>query len=379
MARDGVNLWADADEHAVPVDLDDRRGRSPATIKPLPWRTVGEWSELDRADWLTTNPPARRWLARDERIDGIGVLSREIVGILASAGGVGKTFALVELAALVAGGGTGEHGCLWLDRFAVQGGPVLFLAGEETGDELRRRLFAVVRRWSTDPKARLHGSALDAIRQNLIIVPTAGASDLPLLHLDAGGNLAPSARHTEIVNQLRRPPAGEGWALVLVDPMVRWAAGEIDRDNMAASALIGAFEAFTKAPGGPTVLVAHHTSKDSRRGEGTRNAEAAAAGVRGASAIVDNARWVAQLEPGRRFEGAPEEIHFAVTKSNYGARPNVTLVRSSEGPLRSMTTAETAAIERAELEAERRSGEKKAAKKNAENEGRARGPKAKIL
>lgn len=386
MARDGVDLLAYRDEHAEPVDLDEleaeRPGRAPKPkLEPLPWRTVGDWSEVDGADWLTTNPPPRRWLARDTRdIDGKpaeadkrpGVLSRKIVGILASAGGVGKTFALCELAALVAGGGTGTHGCLWLDRFAVEDGPVLFLAGEETGDELRRRLFAVVRRLSTNATGRLHGPALDAIRRNLVIVPTAGVSDLPLLRLDAGGNLAPSARHAEIVARLNAPPGGEGWALVLVDPMVRWAAGDIDRDNMAASALIGAFEAFTKAPGGPTVLVAHHTSKDARKGDVAPTAEAATAGIRGASAITDNARWAAQLTPGRRFEGAPEEIHFAVTKSNYGARPNVKLVRSDEGPLRGATKADDEAIKRAEIEAAKRKGETQEETKIARNEGRAR-------
>lgn len=302
----------------------------------LPWRTVGDWGEED-GDWLTADPPPRRWLARDQRIDGPGVLSREIVGILASAGGVGKTFALCELAALVAGGGTEKHRRLWLDRFAVEGGPVLFLAGEETADELRRRLFAVVRRCGLRP------DALDEIRRNLVIVPTAGVSGLPLLQLDRGGNLRPSARHAEIVNGLSTPPAGAGWALVLVDPMVRWAAGEIDRDNMAAAALIGAFETFTKAPGGPTVLVAHHTSKDSRRGESAQTTEAAAAGVRGASALTDNARWIARLDADPGDGNASEVVTFAVVKSNYGPKPSVKLVRTADGPLRGMIGGEAAA------------------------------------
>jgi hypothetical protein len=320
----------------------------------LPWRTLGEWCELD-GDWLDVAPPPRSWLLTDPYGEGgqANVLSRGVVGIFASAGGVGKTFALLELAALVASGGhQKDHNRLWLDRLAADGGRVLFIAGEETADELRRRLHAVVRRFlKPDPagtrdadRTRWHPGLKQKIRDRLVVVPTAGVPDLALLTLEPGRNLRPSARHAEIVDKLREGP--EPWDLVILDPMVRFAAGEIDRDNMAASALIGSFEAFIAAgarPGhpGPAVLVAHHTSKQARRDGPSQDTSA---DVRGASAITDNARWCATLGPHPDKEAV---VVFTVSKSNYGGKPCFSLARDESGLLRLLTRKESADLDAA--------------------------------
>lgn len=327
---------------------------------PLPIRTVGEWSREDGADWLQEAPPARVWLATDK--ERRGALSRAVVAILASAGGVGKTFALCELAILVAAGSTdADHQRLWLDNLRVNGGRVLFIAGEESADELRRRLHAVTDRLLA-ARAEFPQGLLDMVRRRLVVVPSAGMTDLPLLEADGGGNLHPSHRHAEIVAALKA--GDEPFALVIVDPLARWAAGEIDRDNAAACAVISALEAFIPAGArdggpGPCVLVAHHTSKAGRTGEIGDGASK----IRGASALTDNARWAALLEAGE----ADDEVSFEVVKSNYGLKPRFKLARGDRGVLRGATPSD---VERWTEAKQKAADEKKAAKsgKKASNQ-----------
>lgn len=340
VARAGVDLWADVDEHAAPYGdnaapeeepmLEGDEGGTPVEDLRLPWRTVGEWGDQQGIEWLHDPPPPRSWLLTDDKCEQAGgnVLSRGIVGIFASAGGVGKTFALLELALLVAMGRTSQHHRKWLDKLNVDGGRVLFLAGEEAADELQRRLWAVAQRIGLE-----RGSRLDELaRDRLVVIPTLGVANLALLTVEGDGNVRPSARHAEIVERLRE--GAEPWDLVIVDPMVRFAAGEIDRDNMAASALISSFEGFVTAGAreghpGPAVLVAHHTSKQARSNPGPSSDGASK--VRGASAITDNARWAALLEVDAE---APGRIVLTVDKSNYGARPSYELARDERGMLR---------------------------------------------
>jgi hypothetical protein len=338
VARAGVDLWADVSEHAVPFGvapeeepvLEEDEWGAPAEDLRLPWRTVGEWGSLQGIEWLHDEPPPRSWLLTDHKCEQAGgkVLSRGIVGIFASAGGVGKTFALLELALLVAMGPTSKHYRRWLDVLSVDGGRVLFVAGEESADELQRRLWAVAQRVGLERGSDLGNLA----RDRLVVVPTLGVANLALLTVEPDGNMRPSARHREIVERLEE--GEEPWDLVIVDPMIRFAAGELDRDNMAAAALIASFEGFVKAgarPGhpGPAVLVAHHTSKQARNNPGPSSDGASK--VRGASAITDNARWAALLEVDPE---TPGRIVLTVDKSNYGAKPSYELARDERGMLR---------------------------------------------
>ena len=351
----------DPDEGAVGVVLSSPAVANP-NRSPLPVRTVGEWSDADGADWLRDKPPARVWLATD--VGKKGVLSRAVVAILASAGGVGKTFALCELAILVAAGSTDtDHQRLWLDNLRVNGGRVLFIAGEESADELRRRLHAVTARLLS-AKAEFPAALLDDVRRRLVVVPSAGMTDLPLLEADGGRNLRRSHRHAEIEAALKA--GDEPFALVIVDPLARWAAGEIDKDNAAACAVISALEAFIPAGAregkpGPCVLVAHHTSKAGRTGEIADDASK----IRGASALTDNARWAALLEAGE----ADDEVSFAVVKSNYGLKARFKLARGDHGVLRGATASD---VERWKAEKAKKKAEEKAEPK-AEGKGKGGG------
>jgi hypothetical protein len=95
--------------------------------------------------------------------------------------------------------------------------------------------------------------------------------------------------------------------------------------------VVATIERFKELPGRPTILVAHHSAK----GPG-------AAASRGASAIVNGARWCAHLEPD---EG--DTVRLEVVKSNYTARGApiaLTRKRETRGALVRLTAEEEAAI-----------------------------------
>jgi hypothetical protein len=109
---------------------------------------------------------------------------------------------------------------------------------------------------------------------------------------------------------------------------------DTEKDNSAATRFVEIAESLVRSPGGPSVLVAHHTNKTSR----TDGSSANAAHSRGASGLTDGVRWVANLE-----SSGPDTVNFEVTKSNYAPYgPAVRLVRDADhgGFLRVQSQAE---------------------------------------
>ena len=92
-------------------------------------------------EWYETAPPARRWLLRDARTGNReGVFPLGKVGLLAAAGGAGKTTAVVQLSVAVATQTT------WLGAFEIpEAGKVLLALGEEDGQEAHRRIHRAAR------------------------------------------------------------------------------------------------------------------------------------------------------------------------------------------------------------------------------------------
>jgi len=307
------------------------------------WKWLGELG----ADWLDTAPAPRRWLL--ERVetaaergkrsdphdvpDRVGVLPLGKVGMLAAAGGVGKTMALVQLALAVA---TGRR---WLGTFATPNpGPVLLALAEEDEEEVRRRV------WNAAAAMQLSDDEKRKALARIVALPLAG-TPVALVSGEAG-----AIEETDALRALRArlealdkdgKPKVE-WRLVVLDPLSRWAGADTEKDNAAATRFVEAVETLAlHAPGSPTVLLAHHTAKVTR-GEGAANDATAA---RGATGLVDGVRWVANLD--NASDG------FAVlsipTKSNYsradGFRLDLARDREHGGALRPLTAAERAARE----------------------------------
>jgi len=305
---------------------------------------VAGWSWLvPDASWLEEEPPPPKYLLHEAgpepRILGPGLLPRGKVGILAGAGGVGKTLALCGLALSVA------MGLPWLGRFPVGPGGTgraVLVLGEEDPAELRRRLFCQAQAKGIDQS---HFEAISRI----LALPGAGRHDLALTQPESQGQGVETgaARALRIHLEEQAEQNGEGWDLVILDPLARFAGPDVETDNSAATRLIQVAERFTTLPGAPTVVLAHHVAKYARIGGAP---QVAAAGVRGSSALVDGARWVANLVPVIREDGTwlAKHVRLLVSKSNYAAFPReqpLYLTRVAGGGLRVATVEELRRIE----------------------------------
>ena len=313
---------------SVPSGERVSEAESPPREKPgvlgAKWRTLRELN-------LPAEPPPRRYLLQrpseqqDDSVHEQGFLPLGKVGMLAAAGGAGKTMALVQLAVSVA---TGRK---WLGHYGVpmgSRGRVVLALAEEDQDEAHRRLYAVRR--GLDLSEREWADVLDRIT----LLPLAG-DDVRLVAQGKDGQ----AEETPVFRELRERLAsmGDDVRLVVLDPLSRWAGAETETDNHAATRFITAVESLTRSPGNPTVLLSHHTTKAARQGMGAGEATAA----RGASALTDGVRWVANLV---KSDGV---LSLSLVKTNYTApAEDCPLKREDGGVLRAPTEAERRDAER---------------------------------
>lgn len=300
---------------------------------PAPHGVIQRVAQQVDFSWLAEPPPERECLFETvgERADEalpLPVLPASIVGMLAAAGGVGKTEIAIMMAVSIA---TGRPFMSWTP---ARTGRVLLALAEEDEGEARRRIYRVARGMRLTDEERLRVAA------RVYVAPLAGT---PVSLLERGENGNPV--ETDVMRDLRALLAtpGEPWALVVIDPLARWGGPDCEIDNAQATRAVEAFETLTKAPGRPTVLVVHHTSKRARA-EGDRDATAS----RGASALTDGMRWVALLST--KEIGEIRAVRLEIAKNNYcpPSEP-LTLTRDVGGALRLLTESE---IETSKLEAE---------------------------
>jgi hypothetical protein len=303
----------------------------PDLIRQL-WRPVGLAA-------LKTRPEPRRWLLRHPTKDwqpcdpnyGDGMLPLGKAGLLAAEGGAGKTSALIQLAICVV---TGRP---WLGHFVIgaeaRGRRVVLALAEEDAEEVDRRMY------ETCAALGLSDHELDLVARLVIVLPLAG-EPVSLMEAEPYGSI----RETAALASLRALLSDEAHplALVVLDPLARWAGVDAESDSRLATRLIQAVESLTRCPGGPAVLVAHHSSKLARR--------AGDVDARGVTAITDNLRWAGTL----RADG--DDVVFRQSKSNYSRRMphELRLLRGDGGVLRASTDADAEEHDRAEREAHAR-------------------------
>jgi RecA-family ATPase len=303
------------------------------------------------ADALDAVLPPRRYLLQE---GDAGVLPRGKVGLVLAGGGVGKTFLLTHLAVCVV------TGRVWLDRFTPnsEDGDVLLVLAEENAEEAKRRLQTIARRLNLN--AHEHGTRLSRVH----VLALAG-HDVTLTKTSDDGTLETTRGHADLLRFLQAHP--RPWALVAIDPLSRFAAADAEIDNAAATRFVTAVERLTEAPGEPTVLVAHHTSKSARKA-----GETAETASRGAVALTDGARWAATVTRRQVIKDAPQLVDFTVSKSNYGPVANAVLVQRPEahGMLECADVSEIYAYAEAEKE---KAAEATAERVEANEIGRKRG------
>ena len=352
-----------------------QRGTIAAAWRPLP------------AEFLAEGPAPRRWLVRHPTRDGQecppgtgdGMLPLGKAGLLLAEGGAGKTMAAVQLAIGVA---TGRP---WFGHFEIapeaRRGRVLLALGEAEIEEVHRRL------WSAAEAMDLTVAERAMVAARVVVLPLAGRPVALLRMGDDGSSIVETDELVALRRLLRddagacpvhpgvradypcdgcarsdryprgAPHPGVGWSLVVLDPLARWAGPDVEADNAAATRFVQAVESLVDAPGNPTVLVAHHSSKAARTN--------GKADSRGVSAITDGFRWAGTLRAERG------EVFFGQQKSNY-SRPMVDEValRRREGGLLSVPSGEEEA--RAQAMAEERAANKATAKDDADEAAIAR-------
>lgn len=327
-----------------PLLPDERLGEElvepAATAGPAsayPWLSLRTIAEKWGPNWATTAPPKRSYLLyagkwASEAFDppaGLVPLGR--VGMLAAAGGLGKSWALTQLALSVA------TGTPWLGTYSIATpGRVLLVMGEEEESEILRRLHYAAR------LMRLDTAAAERAAANIVPLALSGCSAALTCEPVAayGAAPAPFAHETALVGELLAALKDAGpWSLLIFDPLSRFAGNDAEKDNAAATRFIETLERLTKLQGTPTVLVAHHTPKHERQDDSKVGSTAA----RGASALTDGVRFMMTLKywPGEHASG----LTLSFTKQNYGKRPEpLQLYRddANHGALRVATAAELA-------------------------------------
>jgi len=263
----------------------------------------GTWVRDLGEDPIGVSPPARRWLLRMQQPNGTSLpwLPRGIAGMLASAGGVGKTFLAIQLALCVA---TGRR---WLDSISIpEPGPVALVLAEEERDEVIRRMHYAAEALGLTREERDRAASM-------IWLQCRAGKRSALLEADQDGNL----RESDFMRALRRylRSANREWALVVIDPIARLSPPEAERDNQIATLVVSTIESLMQVPGSPTVLALHHTSKTMRDG---RKLDASSA--RGVTAFNDGFRWSCTLGPAtnRKRKVVDNYWELSVAKSNYG-------------------------------------------------------------
>jgi regulatory protein RepA len=253
-------------------------------VKPAPRQSI----LVDR-----TSDEEKPWLVRGK------------TGLLVAPGGGGKTGLLMQMAAAVA---TGRD---WLGygTRTRPGEKVLVVLGEEDLGEVHIRLWHLTIGLSDQDRKNLAAQ--------LFVLPMHSQS----VRFDAGFC---GALHAYL--QDNGP-----WCLVIMDPASRFMGTDVEVDNAAATIFVESVERLTTVPGGPAVLLGHHTNKGALGGGKTDQSAA-----RGSSALVDGVRWVCNMElvddPDHLTDKKYRDWRvLRVVKTNYTARTKAQHIRYDSG------------------------------------------------
>ena len=257
-----------------------------------------------------------------ERQDIIeGMLPANVVGLLGGAGGSGKTHLLMQLGLSV------TSGLPWVGREVKTAGSVFVFTTEDDEHEIHRRVRRIADQYFREYFEDDLGGwrrFQESVARRLFIYDRCGG-DNRLISVDRqGARRSDFASHViGTVNQVDDP------VLVILDPLSRFDSGD-QNDNADATRLIEVVEEIRKETGA-AVLLSHHVTKPSKN-----QPEPSQADLRGASAFVDGARWVALLSPARSAEtkavgvrGDPnaEYVSLSVVKGNYAPTGATTLLK----------------------------------------------------
>lgn len=246
----------------------------------------------------------------DPQFPPIPFLPKGKLAFIGGHGGTGKTALMMHLALTISLNSSsflkGKQGMIK----PVNRGRVALLFGEEDALEIRHRLKGLIQvTQKVDPY--IYESESTQMLDHIHFYPLAGKGVLSLVGDEESNN-----RFDELKKSLK-DNAGEGWDLIVVDPLSHFGGAEYESDNGQAVKLVMRLNELTKLSGNPTVLGIHHSAKGASKG---RLADA----LRGSSALRDNARWVGILRwldedtdgIKSRMDGSNRVVELTIAKSN---------------------------------------------------------------
>jgi RecA-family ATPase len=264
---------------------------------------VDEFDDIEiyqpSVDVLEVEPPPRKFV-----FDGF--VPEGIVGAIAAQGGVGKSFTCLAMCSSVA------SGIMLYNKWTVgHQGVAVYISGEETRDEIERRLFYINRTLPYDYKKK--------ISENIRIISFADKY-FPFIKKDKDGNIIITDTVEKLTEKLLKD-IKEPISMIIVDPISRFRDGD-ENDNTAGTRFVQALQKIRADLNDRcTLLGAAHVNKSSEFNGHSQN------NVRGASAFVDGCRFVIEMghlstdKQKKLFDSertADERyIYLDVTKTNY--------------------------------------------------------------
>ncbi len=274
-------------------------------------KNKNELNVVSAKNLRSKEPPERDYIFKR-------LLPRKIVAALIAAGGTGKSFMAIHMAASAAAG------AMLLDEFISERPiKVVFISGEDDQDELNRRLRSAIKNFSLSQQS--------LVDTNLSFIDFSSSFELFTNKLNFGETSITETPAKLI--KLIQDKLGDEVGLIIIDPVSRFRGGE---ENSApdTTRFVQTIQLLSEQLNS-TVLLVHHVNKNAKmNGAGQNNA-------RGSSALVDGVRLVMELnalsdkEMKDQFNitpGTKELLSLSVVKSNYGKKiMPITVEKTDDG------------------------------------------------
>ncbi|GFO72793.1 regulatory protein RepA [Bathymodiolus japonicus methanotrophic gill symbiont] len=243
------------------------------------------------------------------------------VGLLASAGGTGKSFYALQMLFQVSAGRCCDFS---LGKTSMSNDPcqVLYVSLEDEAQDIESRLNALWQYWKSDKEK---SGWLDDLADFVEIIGLAG---LGSTLVDSSGEN--TACFNAITEKAQSMPC---LRFIVVDTLRRAHDGD-ENSNGFMSQVLRYFEKLAHTTGA-AILLLHHENKG-----GMGDMDAGSSSVRGASAIVDNARYVARMQTMTPDEakkrGMSDDdrrffVRVTLEKTNYGPPQEGAWLRRENG------------------------------------------------
>jgi hypothetical protein len=230
---------------------------------------------LNITDWGMENyageAPDQEWLIEN-------ILPKRIPGLIASMGGMGKSYILLDLALKVAGGELGIHSERALGGDISSYGKVVMFGAEDSKESVHRRIASIA-----DQTLR------DRAKGNLFVVPMPDAGGAVGLIQNVMGQYSITEQYLEIRKQLLE---FDDLKLVIIDPLQAFAMADLNSDPAAGQYWWSMMSELAVAAN-CNILIAHHMRKDGSFS--IRKSSQAREAIRGTTALVDGSRWTYSL------------------------------------------------------------------------------------